>query len=91
MFDQWKMNNQGQLKQEDDLESEQHSSASRMPEPWKEVEVAAAQDAMAGDSDNEMEGMITAAQNTMEEDLEDQTKVKLDAKELVMSLRLTHW
>ena len=49
-----------------------------MSEPWKEV--AAAQDAMAGDSDNEMEGMITAAQNTMEED---QTKVKLDAKELV--------
>ena len=89
MFDQWKMNNQSQLKQEDDLESEQHSSASRMSEPWKEV--AAAQDAMAGDSDNEMEGMITAAQNTMEEDLEDQTKVKLDAKELVMSLRLTHW
>lgn len=36
--------NQGQLKQEDDLESEQHSSTSKLSEPRKEV--AAAQDAM---------------------------------------------
>jgi hypothetical protein len=44
MFDQRRMSNQGQLKQEDDLESEQHSSTSKLSEPRKEV--AAAQDAM---------------------------------------------
>ena len=45
--------------------------------------MAAAQDAMEGDSDNQMEGTVTVAQDTAEEDLEDQTEVKFDAKELV--------
>lgn len=62
MFDQRKMSNQGQPKQEDDPESKQHSSTSKMSEPRKKG---------------------AAAQNTTEGDLEDQTGIKFDAKELV--------
>jgi hypothetical protein len=73
MFDQRKMSNRGQLKQEDNPESEQHSSTSKMSAPRKEVVVA--QDAMEDDSDNQMKGTITAQQDT--------TEVKFGAKELV--------